>query len=227
MLRTIFFTACLLLTVSLRADGPPPELIKALDAFNTEGAQGWAFTQTTASTNRSLVERYDPSKPEFSRWSLLTKDGRAPTQEETTQYNRMLTQRTRDHSAPNVKNQIRRETCEPLGVEDGRARFRFQLNPGGEDDKSAEHMVVIFSLHQASGVIDRVELTSIRPFSPMFAVKIEQARTLITYTLPDQDRPSLLQEIAVSVRGRAMFFKSLDEDMTVTYSDYAPAPKKR
>jgi hypothetical protein len=226
MLRPILFTCCLLLTVALRAEALPPELGKALDAFQTEGAKGWAFTQTTASANRSLVERYEPSKPGFSRWSLLQKDGRTPTGDEIKEYNRMLAQRSRDHAAPNVKDQIRRETCEPLGVENGRARFRFQLKPGSEDDKSAEHMVVVFSLHEPSGVIERVELTSIRPFAPMFAVKIEEARTIITYTTPEENRPSLLKEITVRVRGRAMFFKSLDEDMTVTYSDYAPAVVK-
>jgi hypothetical protein len=227
MLRSLMLSACLILAASLRAGTLPPELEKALAAFQAEGTKGWAFTQSTASAEKSLVERFDPSKPEFSRWKLLKKDGREPTESEIKEYNDMLTRRSRGQTAPNVKDQIRPETCEPLGVENGRARYRFQLKPGAEDDKSAEHMVVTFSLHLDSGTIERVELATIRPFSPMFTVKIEEARTVITYTLPTESTPTLLQEITVRVRGRAMFFKSLDEDMTVSYSDYAPATKKR
>jgi hypothetical protein len=57
-------------------------------------------------------------------------------------------------------------------------------------------------------------------------VKIAEARTVMTYTRPEGGRPSLLKEVAVKVRGRAMWAKSLDEDMSVTYSDYVYAGKK-
>lgn len=227
MPRLCFFLLALFITTALRAGEMPPALTKALASFQTEGAKDWGFTQTTASSTKSLVERYDASKPEFSRWTLLSKDGRPATADEIKEYNQMLTRRKPGQTAPNVKDQIRPETCEALGVENGRARYRFQLKAGDEEDKSAEHMVVIFSLHEASGTIERVELTSIHPFSPMFTVKIDEARTVIDYTLPEENRPSLLRQITVKVRGRAMFFKSLDEDMTVSYSDYTHTPKKR
>jgi len=226
MLRPLLFSFCLFVAAQLRAGPIPPELQKALADFQAEGTKGWAFTQSTTSAEKTLMERYDPSKPEFSRWTLLQKNGRPPTDVESKEYRDMLTRQNRGQSAPNVKDQIRPETCEPLGVENGRARYRFQLKSGGEDDKSAEHMVVTFSLHQASGTIERVELSNVRPFSPMFAVKIEEAQTVIRYTLPEENRPTLLQEIKVRIRGRAMFFKSLDQEMTVTYADYTPPVSK-
>lgn len=226
MLRPLLLTLCLTITASLRAGPVPPELEKALKSFQAEGTKGWGFTQSTRSADRSLVERFDPSKPEFSRWSLVQKNDRAPSEDELKEYKNMIAGRGRLQTAPNVKDQILPETCEPVGAEGGRARYRFQLKAGGEDDKSAEHMVVTFTLHEASGTIERVELSSVRPFSPMFAVKIDEARTTINYTLPDETRPTLLQEITVRVRGRAMYFKSLDEDMTVAYSDYTPPVKK-
>ena len=222
----LLLTSLFLFAQSLHAGAVPPELEKALAAFHAEGTKGWAFTQTTSSSTKSLVERYDPSKPEFNRWTLLKKDGHDPAPDDIKQYKDVLSRRTRGEVAPNVKDQIRRDTCEPLGVENGRALYRFQLKSGGEDDRSAEHMNVTFSLHQESGTIERVELASIRPFSPMFAVKIDEARTVITYSLPEPGRPTLLREITVRVRGRAMLLKSLDQDMTVAYSDYASAGKK-
>ena len=57
-------------------------------------------------------------------------------------------------------------------------------------------------------------------------VKIQEARTVMTYFLPEGERPTLLKEVSVRIRGRAMWIKSLDQDMTVTYSDYTYAGKK-
>ena len=48
----------------------------------------------------------------------------------------------------------------------------------------------------------------------------------MTYSLPDGDRPSFLNEVTVRIRGKAMLFRSLDQDMTVAYSDYTYAGKK-
>ena len=60
----------------------------------------------------------------------------------------------------------------------------------------------------------------------MLTVKITEAKTTMTYSLPDTDHPTLLQKITVSVRGRAMWIKSLDADMTVTYSNHEYAGRK-
>ena len=87
-------------------------------------------------------------------------------------------------------------------------------------------MTVAYTLHRPTKTIERVELASTQPFSPMFAVKIQEARTVISYSLPEGDHPTLLKEVTVRVRGSAMWVRSLDEDMTVSYSDYQYAGKK-
>ena len=46
---------------------------------------------------------------------------------------------------------------------------------------------------------------------------------MLTYSLSGGDTPSLLQAVHMKVRGKAMWFKSLDSDLTVVYSDYAYA----
>ena len=75
MLRVLFqivLFAALTLDL-LHASPVPAELDRALKLFRAEGARGWAFVQTTESGGKSLVEHYDPAKPEFSRWTLLEK----------------------------------------------------------------------------------------------------------------------------------------------------------
>ncbi len=218
--------AFLALTYRLLAGPTPPELETALKTFRAEGSKGWSFTQTTVSADRRRVERFDPLGRNFLPWTLLQQDGRAPTEEEIKTYNDHKTRRTAGETAPNVKDQIAPGTCEVLEETPERGVYRFNLRPGDEDDASAQFMRVTFSLHRPTATIEKVELASTGPFSPVLMVKIQEARTVMTYSLPDDERPTLLKEVTVRIRGRAMWFRSLDQDMTVTYSDYVYAGKK-
>ncbi len=225
LVRFVFILVSLLTASAAGAAPPPPELARALDGFRTGGPKGWAFVQSTASEERSLVERFDPLQPDHLKWTLESKNGRSPTPDETIQYRREQTRRTGGETAPDVLGQIVRDSCTLLERSADRSQWRFDLAPGGGDDMSAEHMHLTVTLHEPSNTIERVVLASREPFSPVLGVKVAEARTTIEYSLPDNERPSLLQRITVRVRGRAFFFKSLDSDMVVTYSDYRYAGK--
>ena len=225
-LRIAAFLSALLLASSPSAAAPaPPELDHALKLYRAEGAFYWALTQTTVSGGTTLVERYDPSKPEFSRWTLLQKNGAAPSASDLEDYRDQLSRRTVG-TAPNVKDQIDPASCEKVSDDDTHAVYAFRLKPGDKDDRSAAHLRARFTLNKASGTIEQVELASVEPFSPMFAAKITEVRTVITYSVPTADRPVLLLSVDVHVRGRVMWFKSLDADMTVTYSDHTYVGRK-
>ncbi len=189
-------------------------------------AKGWAFTQTTVSGDHSRVEHFEPLGKNFLQWTLLQQDGRAPTTDEIQKYNEHKTRRSSNANPPNVKDQIAPGTCDVLEETPERGVYRFQLKAGDSDDHSAQFMQVAFTLHRPTATIEKVELASTGPFSPVLMVQIKEARTVMTYSLPDGERPSLLKEVSVRVRGRAMWFRSLDQDMTVTYSDYVHPVKK-
>ncbi len=225
--RSILLTTVLSLwaVVGLLAQ-PSESLSSALEGFRTEGPKGWAFTQTSHSTDRSRVESFDPLAASHLRWTLLTENGAVPSAKATESYRQQQTRRTGGQTAPNVKEQLILESAELLEAAYDREVWQFQLRPGASDDSSAEHMHSTITFHPPSRTIERIELASFESFSPVFGVTVESARTDIHYSLPNNDAPSLLQEIKVSIRGRAFYFKSLDSDMTVSYSDYEYMGKK-
>lgn len=221
--------ACLVfiaLGCRLVAGPTPPELEAALKEFRAEGAKGWAFTQTTVSGDHNRVERFNPLGKNFLQWTLVQQDGRPPTADELQSYNEHKTRRSSTENAPNVKNQIAPGTCEVVEETPERGVYRFQLTPGDKDDHSAQFMQVTFTLHRPTATIEKVDLASTGPFSPVLMVQIKEARTVMTYSLPDGERPTLLKDVSVRVRGRAMWIRSLDQDLTVSYSDYVYAGKK-
>jgi hypothetical protein len=204
---------------------PSIELREALEQFRTEGPKGWAFTQTSHSPDRSRVESFDPLQASHLQWTLLMENGAPPSDRVVETYRQQQTRRTGGQTAPNVKEQLIMESA-ALESDDGvRQVWKFELKPGAEDDSSAEHMHSRITFHVPTRTIEQVDLASFEPFSPVFGVQVESARTTISYSLPVGNTPSLLQHIAVSIRGRAFYFKSLDSDMTVSYSDYEYAGK--
>jgi len=220
-----FVSFLLALTVSAAA-AVPPGLDAALQAFRSDPPKGWSYTQTTAATGESTVERYDATKIEFERWSLLQKNGRAPVVAELKDYAEARSRRSRTGTAPKLIEQLRLETIETVNDTPERATYRCRLRPGESGDKTAAFLRATLVLHKPTGTIESVELASVAAFSPTLGVKIEELHTLMSYSLPSGETPSLPQRVLTRVRGTAFWIKSLDAEMTVTYSDFAKSGRR-
>jgi len=210
----------LLALVSAVFASPPPLLTSALENFRADAPRSWSFTQTTSAEGKSTVERSDAAKPEFDRWKLLQKDGREPTADETKDYDEIRSRRSRGGTAPKLTDQFDLTTAETVSETPERATFRLRMKPGEVDDRTAAFLRVTIIVHPPTHTVESIELASTGEFSPTFAVKIAEMKTTLTYSLPAEGRPSLPKGVTTHVRGRAFFFKSLDADMTVTFSDY-------
>lgn len=228
-----FFLIACLAAVAVAASPPSsslealrPVLEEAIKTFRTEGPRGWSFTQSTRGDGHSRVERYNARKSEFERWTLLQQDDREPTADETQDYREKLSRRSRGGTAPRLTDQLDLGTLEITEENSERATVKARLKPGEAGDATAKYMVATIVLQKPSRTIETFELASSEPFSPTLGVKITSMRTTISYSLPSEDRPSLLQTSVTHLRGRAFFFKSLDADMTVTFTDYERAMRK-
>lgn len=221
-MRSLF--VILLLLASVARAALPPEVAAACTAFHTENPKGWSFTQTTSAEGRTLVERYDAAQPEFNRWTLLLENGRAPTPDEARAYKEKFTRRSRNGTAPNISSQLDLTSAELVSETPEQCTYRFRLAATEADDKTADFLRASITYNKTASTIEVFTIASITPFAPVFGVKISELQTTIRYTLPDAGRPALLHSVATRTRGRA-FFKSLDADMAVTYTDYAWAGK--
>lgn len=221
MLRLLAFV--FILTTAAQA-ALPPEIAAVCATFRTENPKGWSFTQTTTAEGKTLIERYDAAQPEFNRWTLLQQDGQPPTDEEAGAYKEKFTRRSRNGTAPNIASQLDLASAELVSDSTERAVYRFRLSATEAADKTADFLRATITYHKAAQTIEAFEIANIEPFSPVFGVKIAELRTTIVYSLPQAGYPALLKSVTTHTRGRA-FFKSLDADMLVGYTDYAWAGK--
>ena len=219
------FLALLLLPCSLAFAGAPADVAQAVASFRPDGAKGWAFVQTTKTASESTVERYDPAKPVFTQWTLVKKDGHEPTQEDITTYMQMQSRASGGATAPTLANQLDTSQAVLVSESADTATYRCPVKPGESGDDIAEYLQATFTYHKPTRTITSVVIASQQPFSPQFGISITEMKTSMRYSIPGDGKPSLLQEVTSHVRGRAFMVKSLDADMTLTYSDYAKAGK--
>lgn len=219
----------LLLSLAISAFAAvPPELEAALKSFRPDPPRGWSFTQTTAAEGKSTVERCDAARPEFDRWSLVQVDGRAPDAEELARYAENRSRRSRGGTAPRIVEQLDLATLETVreADADGRVVYRCRLRPGEATDKTAAFLRATLTLHRPSQTIEVIELANVDEFSPALGVTIAEVRTVMSYRLPESDTPALPRTVVTRQRGTAFWFKSLDAEMTVTFTDYERARKR-
>lgn len=211
---------------SSRANDTRARFEEALQTFRTDGPRGWSFTQTSESGTERRVERFDASKPEFLRWTLVELNGHPPTETQARDYREKLTRRSPTGNAPHLSQQFDLSTLKILSETDERAVLQCRLKPGEAGDATAQYLTATITFHKPTATIQQVEIASTQPFSPTLGVKIEEMRTLLTYSLPSDTHPTLLQKSSTRLRGRAFYLKSLDADLTVTFTDHEKARLK-
>jgi len=220
------FLFLLCVTASATLASVPPDLATALKTFRTDAPRGWSFTQTTHAQGQSRVEHFDAARPEFERWTLLKQDGLTPSNDEQNDYRQKLTRRSSNRTAPLITEQLDLSHPETVLETPGRATYRCRLKPGEAGDKTAAFLRVTLVVDKPTHCIESLEIASTGEFSPTFGVKIVEMKTVMTYSLPSANTPSLPLTVATHLRGRAFLVKSLDAEMTVVFADYAKAGKK-
>jgi hypothetical protein len=213
-----FFLLLAFLAGSAFAAEIPPELAAALKTFRSDGPRNWSFTQTTTGDNHHYVERYDATRLVPERWSLLESNGHPPSADEQHAY--QLNHANHFGAGPRLAESFDLSTLQTLADSAETATYRCRLVPGSTGDKTARFLTATLTLHKPTHTLVAIELASENEFSPAFLVRISAMKTTMTYSLPAADRPSLPQQVTTHLRGRAFYFKSLDADMVVTYTDY-------
>jgi hypothetical protein len=219
-MRLLFFLAACVATAGAEV---PAALDAALKTFRADGAPGWSFTQSTVAGDESLVERFDAPRPDFERWSLLEKNGRPATADERRDYAEKQTRRSRGGTAPKITDSLDLASTEVIAETAERTTYRCRLKKPEAGDRTADFLRATLVLHQPTRTIESFELGSTGPFSPALGIRIQEMKTVMRFSLPTAERPSLLLAVTTHLRGRAFFIKSLDQDMTVTRIDYAKA----
>ena len=215
----------LLAAAPLAAAGEYDDIVnRAFDALDQDFQRDWAFTESTEEEGVTYVGRFDPSRPRRERWTLLSVDGRDPTDEEAEDY-RDDKGWDFDWNDDNSGNEIVDFDTLTL-VEETNDHWIFSFVPvpdDEDDDVGAELMRGVdgtLKVNRDPHYLEYLDLRLQQPMSPAFSVRIDNFLTRLMFGPATDTGPIVPHAVDVRVSGRALFLVTFDETETIRYSDY-------
>jgi len=206
-------------TLAAHAADCPAYLKEALQHFDPALPPEWAYTLTLERDHEISVERFDPSLPGQRQWTLLQRDNRPATAEENSRYGSYRLTTSRSSQPAFRRGDIDLETLELLREDARHAEFRFRFRKDLEDPM-LRLLELQLSVAKEPAFVERFMFQLTGPFSPVLTVKMLELRVETTLCPPTGDRPALPLRTTSRFRGRILLFKSIEEDVQSSYSDF-------
>ncbi len=213
----VLLAAMLALAGPIRAQTLPPELDRALRAGEIAGAGRYAFTQRIEGEDGRFASRFDPSRRRS--WTLLSVNGRAPSEEERAELERDGGGERPDVVGyPDLRGFMRR----PRGV--GAGVYLFTPDATAGKDVSERDLFAQLTgkaqLSEDRRYVAEVVLSNPQPFRPSSAVEVQQYRQIMRWSWDPALNAPVLQLIVVDMAG-VSYGQPFSERASVIVSDVA------
>jgi hypothetical protein len=225
LLNHVRFAALpILVAPILAAMAPTPAFADALQQQIVAGARAvtvedFSFTQTSVNQRngeavKEYVTTYDPRKPKASRWALIRAEGRTPTPKETA----AMAKRASSGQVPSYADIAKWFGAPATRVAVGKTSitYRFAALPvgtikfGSHDASTTTAAEAVVNIAGATPFVERVHLTTGKPFRMMLVAKIMQMDMTATYQMMANGKPAITGTTANmtgSLMGKAGWFK--------------------
>lgn len=208
---------------SARASTQSPEEIvgHALAQVDWNPGRSWAYTRTGFEDETLMVSRFDPSRAEGQRWTLLAVDNRPPTIEEIEAF---LDEKRDEQAIPDDDGDLSRmiefESLSLSQEDEDRWLFSFEPILDGDNASFAERMQGELSISKSNGALQYVDVRNTESIRPFIGVKIKTLHMRFDFAPASNNGPQVLSEVTAVVRGGAYLLVSIDEEELTRFSDF-------
>lgn len=227
-MKQIILLAGLLLSGHVLAGEYDAIVDRAIGAINDDYQREWAFTESSLQDELVFTGRFDPRLPEGERWTLLSVDGRQPTDEELDDY---LDDKEDEYQWDHEDNDDNNETdiidFESLElIEETDEHWLFSFVPSGDDldgeeeQKFMAQVLATMKIVRDGHYIEYIDLRNEKPIRPAFSVRISQFHLRLTFGPAAKDGPIVQKSEDVTIRGRALLLVTFDEKESTRYSEF-------
>ncbi|MBI2518368.1 MAG: hypothetical protein HYV95_15920 [Opitutae bacterium] len=222
-MRRVLPVIFLCLALGASAAGLPAPYRAVLAKLSADVPRGWAYTTTTTRNGDTSVERFDPARPHEEQWTLLARNGQPPTATEAARYRSYrVTTSTSTLRATFERGDIDPATAELVSEDDARAVYRCKFRQD-VDDAMLNHLELTLVFRKEPAAVEKFTLYLTEPFSPVLGMKMQSLTVETTLSAATTESPALPRESLSRFHGRVLFFKSVDEEVRVAYSDFRRA----
>ena len=172
------------------------------------------------------VARFDPSKPDGERWTLLSFDNRPPSVEETESF---LEEKSWDKHPGNsggdndILELVDPDTLQLIEETDDYLRLSFRPdfdNEDAEDRKFFKHMRGEVQISKPDGAIEFLDIRNTKPIRPIIGAKIKSMVMRFEFGEATSGGPLVLKHVSAGAKGSAMIVVRFNELETFDFSDF-------
>jgi len=223
MARRIFFAAAFLCIGMpfAGADGGYQALLdEAIGNIEWEFEKEWAFTETSLSEGQLFVGRFDPRLEDDEQWTLLSVDGKEPTDKQRRKY-----LHNKDEHRGDADDDDNRVTAivEPDSlelVEETDEHWLFTFVPAEDQEAFMTSVDAKIRIVKDGRYVDSLEMRNFQDIKPGFGTKITKFQMRLTFGPALDAGPIVPKSMDVHVTGRALLFISFDDTEVTKYSDF-------
>lgn len=246
-MRPMHFRQCLItfaaVLVTSPADAQTPHggyealFQSAIDAITWDFHDDWAFTATSSGKEGDRVGRYDPRLPEDERWTLISIDGRVPTDEEAAEFaDSRGDHHFGDDSDDNDDNDndaidmVEPGTLELVEETEDYWLLSFVPTDDDEDDeddedddvgrKVLEGMNGTVKIIKDGEYLAYVDIRNEKPIRPKFGVKMSKFLMRLAFGPAADDGPVVMQSMDFAIKLSAFVLVRVNEAESVSFSDF-------
>ena len=201
----------------------------AIKAITWDFHEDWAFTVTSSGKDSHRVGRFDPRQPEDERWTLLTIDGRAPTDEESAKY----AGDSRDHHFGNSDNDDGDDNAIDM-VEPGTLRLVEETDdywllsfvPTDDDQEDDVGRKVLKSMQGTVKIIKDgeylayIDIHNEKPIRPKVGVKMKKFLMHMSFGPIADDGPVVMRSMDFAIKLSAFVLVRVSEAESMAFSDF-------
>jgi len=201
---------------------------QAINAISDDYHREWAFTESTLEDDLVFTGRYDPRLPAGNRWTLLSVDGREPTDEELEDYLDDKEDEYQwdddDDDSDRDTDMVDFDTLELLEETDEYWIFGFVPNSDDMDDdetqKFMEQVTATMKIVRDGPYLEYIDLRNEKAIRPAFSVRISDFRVHLAFGPAADGGPIVQKSEDVAIKGRALLFVTFNEKESTRYSDF-------
>ncbi len=239
-MRILLTVIGLLLSASAFADDYHSIVQRAFETIHQDFDEDWSFTETATGDGVVTVGRYNARRPAGERWTLMTIDGRSPTDDEIDDYlddkkqGRKRGRHGNDSDDSDDSDDDKRDNSALVNfeslelLEETADYWLFDFIPeDDDDDEFMRHVNGRIKVIKNGHYVEYVDLRNDKPIRPATGVKISKFVTTLTFGPATEGGPIVPKAVDVAVTGRAMLVYKFEETETIRYSDFESAARQQ
>ncbi len=201
----------------------------AVENVTWEYPEDWAYTETRQSNESIQVGRFDPSRPEAERWSLLSVDGREPTTEEIEEFLEekdgergfMSGDEDDEEEDDGVRTMVEPGSLQLIEETSTHWLLRFVPEADDEDEeKFLEKLSGTVRIAKDGRHLEYIDISADKPVKPAVGVKIRNFNTRFEFSRTLDEGPIVPVAFRFRIKGRAFLAVGFDEAQMVEFSDF-------